>query len=492
MQKILNIEKGPFKADWESLRNFECPEWFKDAKLGIWAHWGAQAVPMYGDWYARNMYIEGHDQYYHHWRTYGHPSQHGWKDIVKTWKAENFDPDTLMDLYVKAGAHYFCALAVHHDNFDNWDSTFNKWNSVNMGPKKDIIGEFQRSAKKYNLPFGVTEHLAASFSWWSWNKNADKEGPYKGIPYDGNDPNYKDFYHSNRDEPKLTIDNVEKRWYTDNLEWQNHWFDRIKDLIDKYKPDLLYSDGPLPFETLGLGIVAHLYNTSINQNKGINKAVYTQKDANPLVHKIGVLDIERGVKKGTSPYPWQTDTCIGNWFYDVRQRYKSVKQVIQMLVDTVSKNGNLLLSVPLKPDGTLDDECVYILQKMAEWIKINGEGIFETRPWEISSEGPTLVKEGEFQEEEVNYTPFDYRFTQKGKYIYAFQLGWPESGETNIKSFSAGRGITKFKVVDVENIELLGYDGKLEFEQNQEGLKIKKLPFESPIDFVHCFKITIK
>ena len=384
------------------------------------------------------------------------------------------------------------SLAVHHDNFDNWDSKHNKWNAVNIGPKKDIVGMFREAAKKRGLPFGVTEHLGASFSWWTVNKGCDKSGPYAGVSYDGNDPEYEDFYHSNKDEydKQKGSDFV---WYTDNSRWHNHWFDRIKDLIDKYKPDLLYSDGSVPFDRYGLGIIAHLYNTSIKENGGINRAVYTQKDSNPLVYTVGVLDVERSVQKDKFPYPWQTDTCVGGWFYDVRQKYKSAKQIIEMLVDIVSKNGNLLLNFPQRPDGTLDDECIDILNKMAAWIKINGEGIFGTRPWYVSQEGDTIVQpKYRFDEPEVEYTPGDYRFTQKGNCLYAFQLGWPENGIALIKSFSAGGGGPILRLMHIEKVELLGYDGKIDFELTREGLLLTGLPEKRPVEYAHCFKISCK
>jgi len=188
MQRWETIQQGPFSPTWDSLRQFECPDWFRDAKFGIWSHWGPQSVPMYGDWYARHMYMQGTDQYYHHWRVYGHPSKHGWKDMVQLWKAERFDPEGLMDLYVDAGARYFCAQAVHHDNFDNWDSAHNRWNAVQVGPRKDIVGLWQAAARKRGLPFAVSEHLGATFAWWSHNKGSDATGPYAGVPYDGNDP----------------------------------------------------------------------------------------------------------------------------------------------------------------------------------------------------------------------------------------------------------------------------------------------------------------
>ena len=188
------IAEGPFEPTWQSLQSFQCPEWFRAAKLGFWAHWGPQAVPMYGDWYARNMYLEGSDKYRFHWRTYGHPSKFGFKDICAAWKAENFDPDALMQQYQQAGARYFVALAVHHDNFDCWDSKHHGWNSVNIGPQKDIVGLWKQAATRYGLHFGVTEHLERSYSWFNTNKLADKAGPYAGVPYDGASSQYADFY----------------------------------------------------------------------------------------------------------------------------------------------------------------------------------------------------------------------------------------------------------------------------------------------------------
>ncbi len=490
MKKWETIQSGSFEPTWQSLRQFECPQWFRDAKLGVWSHWGPQAVPMFGDWYARNMYREGHDQYYHHWRMYGHPSKHGWKDMVKLWKAEHFDPEHLMKLYVEAGAKYFCAQAVHHDNFDNWNSAHNPWNAVNIGPQKDIVGLWQAAAGKFGLPFGVTEHLGATFSWWASNKGCDTSGPYAGVPYDGNDPAYENLYLPNHAEPRL--ENQGERWYTENPWWHAHWFDRIKDLLDKYQPDLLYSDGTVPFGEYGLGIIAHLYNSSSTRHGGENRAVYTQKSTHPLIHPVGVFDIERGVVGEGFPAPWQTDTCVGGWFYDVRRRYKSAAQIIEMLVDIVAKNGNLLLNFTQKPDGTLDDECLAILAEMAAWIRVNGEGIFETRPWGAASEGDTSAPTGFFQESKLEWTPQDFRFTRKGNTVYAFQMTWPDTGTALITSFSDGRGVGGFRLrlAHVTQVELLGYAGQLSFEHGDHGLLISGLPAERPVQYAHCFKIT--
>lgn len=479
MSRMFEITDGPFEPTRESLQNYECPKWFKDAKFGIWSHWGPQSVPMYGDWYARNMYIEGTDQYYYHWRRYGHPSEFGYKDIVKLWKAERFDPEGLMKLFVEAGAKYFVAQAVHHDNFDNWDSKHNPWNSVKVGPRKNIVRLWQEEAEKLGLPFGLSEHLAATYSWFSYNKGADKTGPFAGVAYDGNDPRYEDLYLPNRDE----FEKEKKPWYTDNPWWHQKWFDRMKDLIDQHHPDLLYSDGHLPFGEIGLHVVAHLYNTNAKVHGGTGRAVYTQKHLNEQEFKVGILDIERGGQTDISPDPWQTDTSIGDWFYNVRDRYKSASEIIETLIDIVSKNGNLLLNVPQKPDGTLDDECTYILKEISKWIRVNGDGIYATRPWRVYGEGPTVGKSGSFSESALGWTSEDYRFTSKGRTIYAFQMRWPDNGKSLIRSLSTDQAPR------IRRARLLGSDMELRFEQGNYGLYLE-LPNEKLSDFPHCFELT--
>ncbi|MBR5721391.1 MAG: alpha-L-fucosidase, partial [Clostridia bacterium] len=363
-----------FDASFESLRGYVCPEWFRDAKFGIWSHWGPQSVPMYGDWYARNMYIEGSSQYLYHLRHYGHPSKFGYKDLVKLWHAENFDPDGLMDLYYKSGARYFMSQATHHDNFFNYDSKVNRFNSVNFGPHKDICGLWQKAAKKHGMPFGMSEHLAASFSWWTVNKLSDTEGPYAGVPYDGNDPENRDFYHDNyeySDEVKRDRNRIPV-WYTKNKKYHEYWYNSVKEMVDLYRPDLIYTDGGLPFGDVGasdaddpnfragLDFLSYYYNTSAERS-GNDSVVYLQKDRRPQFYKIGTLDVEKSQLTDISPDPWHTDTCIGNWFYDVKQVFKKPSHIIEMLVDIVSKNGCMLLNVLQKPDGTIDDEEKYIL-----------------------------------------------------------------------------------------------------------------------------------
>jgi alpha-L-fucosidase len=479
------IEPGPFEPTWESLRRYQVPDWFRDAKLGIWSHWGPQAVPMYGDWYARHMYWEGHAQYLHHLRTYGHPSQHGYKEIVRLWKAERFDPDALARSFQDAGARYLVAQGVHHDNFDNWNSVHQSWNSTKIGPLKDIVGLWGAAARKRGLKFGVSEHLGASFSWFVPAKGADKHGPYAGVPYDGADAANHSLYHDNAHAAKLDPANHWKvdPWYTDDVRWHEQWFKRIMDLVSQHEPDLLYSDGPLPWDKFGLSVVAHLYNLSAKRH-GRNEAVYNQKSTDPNIFSIGVLDIERGQTDSATPYPWQNDTSVGDWYYDIRQVYKTPQHVIEILVDCVAKNGNLLLNITQKPDGSLDIECEEILRGMAAWIRVNGEGVYGTRPWAVAIEGPSRVVSGHFKEDAVPWTTADFRFTSKGHTVYAFQMRYPEHREAFIRSLGAttGRRVTE--------VSVLGAAGPVTWRQCEDGLLVQ-LPAEKTVAYVPCIKVTL-
>jgi alpha-L-fucosidase len=472
------IADGPFQPTWDSLRGYHCPEWYRDAKLGIWSHWGPQSVPMFGDWYAQRMYVEGSDQYRYHLRTYGHPSQFGYKEVIARWKAERFDPEALMRLYVDAGARYFVAQAAHHDNFHNWPSQHHRWNAVAVGPGKDIVGLWRDAARQHGLRFGLSEHMGASLSWWVANKGADVAGPWAGVPYDGNDPEYEDLYLPNRD-----ARGWQQEWYTSSPWWPERWFTYAKELVDVYQPDLLYSDGGVPFEEIGLRLIAHLYNTSARLHAGHSQAVYTLKDRDPQVFAVGVLDIERSQLPEVAPHVWQTDSCVGHWFYDVRVVYKTPKQVAEILVDVVSKNGNLLLNIPQRPDGTLDAECRYILDRMAAWIAVNGDGIYGTRPWIHAAEGSSQIVIDRFKEDPVHWTIEDFRFTTKGKTVYAFQMKWPEGGKTVIRSLALGR------TERVRSVTLLGHGDPLPFEQTGRGLAID-LPEQKPCEYTQCFRVT--
>ncbi|MBW3624583.1 MAG: alpha-L-fucosidase [Armatimonadetes bacterium] len=470
------IKEGPFEPTTESLQQYECPDWFRDAKLGIWSHWGPQAVPMAGDWYARRMYNQGHRQYEHHLESYGHPSETGYKEIIPLWKAEKWDPARLMALYRKAGAQYFVSMAVHHDNFDLWDSKHNRWNAVAMGPKQDVVGEWQAAAKGEGLRFGVSEHLGASFTWFQDSHGSDKEGPLAGVPYDGANPDYQDLYHWPAEEG-------DTQWYTTDPKWHQTWFRRIQDLLDRYGPDLLYTDGPLPFDQVGRSLLAHFYNADRARNDGSLQAVYNCKEES---NGRWVQDVERGVMDDIREEPWQTDTSIGDWYYNKDWKYRGTDWVIHMLADIVSKNGNLLLNVVQRPDGSLDPEAEQVLEEMSDWMAANGEAIYETRPWVTYGEGPTRAQGGHFKED-FAYSARDLRFTTKGDgTLYAIALGWPEDRTLPIRSLAQGLGAAG----RVSGVELLGHSGTLQWNHGPDGLTVH-LPDRQPSDYAVTLKIEV-
>lgn len=476
-----------FEPSFESLGNYECPEWFRDAKFGIWSHWGPQSVPMFGDWYARNMYIQDSEQYLYHVRHYGHPSRFGYKDLCELWKAENFDPDDLMERFYKAGARFFVAQASHHDHFFNYPSGLNRFNSMEVGPRKDICGMWKKSADKFDLPFGLTEHIAASFSWWAVNKGADAYGPYAGVPYDGNDPGYRDFYHDNFEHKGQT--EWPWRWLTPNKKFQEYWLNTVKEMIDLFNPDLLYSDSALPFGDvedtertgdfdIGLEAVSYLYNKSAG-TWGRNRAVYTQKSRVEKIYRVGTLDIEKSQLSGIAKEPWQTDTCIANWFYDARQEYKKPGHIIEMLVDIISKNGTMLLNVVQRPDGTIDEQAKWILDELAGWFSINGDAVYGTRPWRVAGEGLSTVKIDGFCEDQVKWNAGDFRFVTKADKLYAFMMCSQTKDAAVIRSLNEEE--------QVESVHLMGY-GTVRFHQFSGVLTIE-LPERMPTEYVNAFEI---
>jgi alpha-L-fucosidase len=479
------IAPGPFQGTRASLQAYTLPEWFANAKFGIWAHWGPQSAIEAGDWYARNMYRQGSGQYKHHLEHYGHPSQpgNGYKDTIPHWKAERFDPDYLMGLYKKAGARYFMSMGAHHDNFDLWDSPYNKWNSVKMGPGKDIVGLWRVAAKKHGLHFGISDHLWISPKWFSVSKGADKEGPYAGKPYDGADPALADLYG---DDATIFMDDLP--WNEDTISeaWKERWFQRIKDLIDRYEPDLLYCDGPIPFETYGLNILAHLYNRSAARHGGKPETVYTSKRPEDSAVGTCAFDVERGVVESIWPRPWQTDTCIGDWHYNRETvgHYKTPKIIVDMLVDIVSRNGNLMLNFPLPASGMLDDDELKVLEGITAWMAVNSEGIYDTRPWKVFGESPVVAasqdnasfNEGKRQE----LGEHDIRFTTKKGHLYAFFMGWPSSGVVTIKTLSTQA---------VLHAELLGY-GKVGFTRADDGIRFS-VPSTPPCAHAYCLKLAL-
>jgi alpha-L-fucosidase len=475
----LPVYPGKYKPTDESLKTYKYPEWFRDAKFGIWSHWGPQAVPRQGDWYARGMYEgpyydcnsgkynKGNPQYAWHLEHYGHPSEFGYKDIIPLWKAEKWNPEELMKLYKRVGAKYFVSMGVHHDNFFLWNSRLHRWNSVNMGPKKDVVGLWREAAKKEGLYFGVSEHLGASYLWFQSSHMADQLGEKAGVGYDGQNPEYHELYH------ERTTAGMND-WYTLNPRQKRMWYDRMQELIDNYRPDLLYSDGALPFGDTGRCLVAHYYNQDAGQKKP-QGVVYCCKEASG---GRWVDDYERGSAEGIREFPWQTDTSIGDWFYRTGQEYMEGREVIQMLIDIVSKNGNLLLNVVQTPEGDLEPDMVEILETIAAWMEVHGEAIYGTRPWVIYGEGPSMENQEKSKYVGVKdvrkYLPGDFRFTQKGKKVYAFCMEVPE-GDISIKAL----GLKARTGKKVGSVKLLGCKEKLQWRQTDEELVIRR-PGEMP------------
>ena len=484
----VEITAGEFTNTWESLKQYQCPEWFRDAKFGVWAHWGPQSVPMYGDWYARSMYEEGSACYRYHLEHYGHPSEFGYKDIIELWKAEHFDPEYLMGLYHKMGARFFVSMGVHHDNFDLWDSRYHSWNAVKHGPKRDIVGEWKRAAQKYGLRFGVSEHLERSFSWFATNKGADKEGKWAGVPYDGNDPAFRELYLDNSPADCSCAYPLKP-----DPAFVRNFYLRIKDLVESYDPDWLYTDGGIPFEEVGRAMAANFYNHNMARHNGKLEAVYCAKDINHLypelyhgeyVEGTCLLDLERTLSGEIRKEPWQTDTCIGNWFYDTACTYKTAETVLQQLVDVVSKNGTFLLSIPLRPDGTIDKKEEQIIADITAWMSVNGEAIYDTRPYEHYGEGPSADAAKGKLIQELACTERDFRFTKKGRVLYAVCLKAPQTPQILLRSLDCIRG-------RVEAVSVLGDASCAEWHWEENGLSVRYHLPEGKVP-LHTVKIVLK
>lgn len=510
------VAAGKFKPTWESLAQYQAPEWFRNAKFGIWAHWGPQCQPEQGDWYGRGMYDEGSEQYKWHTAHYGHPSKAGFKEVIKDWKAENWDPEKLVALYKRAGAQYFFAMANHHDNLDLWNSKYQEWNSLRVGPKKNILDGWAAAAHKFSLPFGLSVHASHAWTWFETAQRSDKNGPFAGIPYDGKltKADGKGTWWEGLDPQELYAqdhalskgsENIKSLW--SQWDWNNgasipspeycqKFYNRTMELINLYKPDLLYFDDtglPLyPVSDAGLKIAAHHYNTNISKHKGKLEAVLFGKVLTDQQKQCMVWDVERGAPDKIQDKPWQTCTCIGDWHYkrSVFENgwYKSAKTVIQMLVDIVSKNGNLLLNIPVRGDGSIDEKEIAILEDIARWMDINKESIFDTRPWKVYGEGPVAefsnpVNAQGFNEGKVKYSDKDIRFNQKDKAIYATVMDVPATAIT-IKQLGNDK-----QNGSVKHITLLGSKEKIKWTQLADALVIEKPGF-IPNDIALVFKIT--
>lgn len=490
------------ELSWEQLaEQYECPEWFRNAKFGIWFHWGPQAVPEQGGgWYARHMYMKdvgkqkfGKMANPYHVQTYGHPSKFGFKDVINIWKAEKFDADALVRFSKENGAKYIVALANHHDHFDLFDSSHHPWNSVNVGPKKDIIGAFEKAAKDAGLKFGVTSHDDRFLNWWKPAFGADKTGEKAGVPYDGRQTkedgkglwweglNPADLYGPvPEDRTPEVIEGIKKNWQERHLE-----------LVDKYKPDLLYNDGfNFTYGEYGKEVSRKLYNNSLKESGSIQAVMLLKRKAKGTVNEV-----ESGGSNTLREYPWQSEITFTDWFYKKdRHLTHNARTILEMLIDAVSKNGNLLLNIELHPDGSIPSEQKVIVGIVGDWLKVNGESIYGTRPWKVYGDGTSFrgeentssnreirnagddiaakKKTGEHYNQRTTASPAyasdEVRFTKKGDILYIMVMN-PKKGGIKISTFGLAN---KLNPGELKKLTRVDNGDEVKFKQSGTDLEV--------------------
>ncbi len=468
----LHAQTPPKKA-YPMITGYACPEWFRDAKFGIWSHWGPASIPGIGNGYPTDLWTQNSSSYKWHVEHYGHPSQAGYVAVIESWKTEKFDPDKLVARYKAAGAKYVVALATHHDNFDCFDSTYHEWNSVKHGPHKDIVGLWREATLKAGLRFGVSSH--ADERGWNYMYGAqlaDTTGPLAGVPYEGKKSEYERLYNTPqgpKDKPPAA--------------WKDKWLQRHTDLVDKYHPDLLYFDSGIPHGDYGTQLIAHYLENNAKEHNGAVEAVVNVKAGS------FVRDYERGVSVTLQDKPWQDDTSLSGWFYlsknpknDHASLVKNATTVIHTLADVVSKNGNLLMNFPQRGDGSLYPECEVVLDELTKWMPINGEAIFGTRPWTTFGEGPSVIPAKYMNELMDPLTWQDIRFTTKGNVLYAICLGVPQ-GEIKITSLVA-------QADKIKSVALLGSSEKISWKATPEAIVLQPLA-QWPCAHAVVFKITL-
>lgn len=514
-----DIAKGPVEGSDESLiAHYHCPEWFRNAKFGIYMHWGLNTVPGFDGHYARRMYwsrepdaslrkniILGYRNgatkvYQYHVKHFGHPSRFGYKDFIPLWKATRFDADSLAAFYKEVGARFIGVMAVHHDNFDLYDSKHQPWNSVEMGPKLDIVGAWEKACRKVGVHFAVTSHLSnyCHEHMFYQGSDADADGPYKGVPYDYMNSAYEGLYGKRTPDRILRIE----------PEFAQQWYERTKELVSKYHPDLLYFDGPLPNGIYGQQLAAHFYNTNFSE-EGIQQGVLTIKRPRGGF----TLDREAQGVNELQKEPFLVDTSLNpGWFYmgnslnigkegadagmasvskvEAKDKLRlTAGQVIDNLVDIVSKNGNMMLNVGLRADGSLPETFREELRKIGRWLKMNGEAIYDTRPFKVYGEGGVsqnrlkFISVKGYNDDKYVYTSSDVRFTTKDGAVYVIVLDWPGNGKT-LRVNSLGSG----KAGKVRFVALVADGRKLKWKQEKDALCIT-MP-DAPVgEYAYAFKV---
>lgn len=463
--------RGPFNPAWESLERAQVPEWYLDAKFGIFIHWGVYSVPAFGsEWYPRQMYKKDTAEYKHHVATYGPQSKFGYKDFIPRFTADNFDAKHWAGLFRKAGARYVVPVAEHHDGFPMYDCSFTDWSAAKVGPKRDIVGELAAAVRAEGLHFGASTHRAEH--WWFFDQ---------GMLFDSDvkDPGNLGLYG-----PARSQELAEKQNEPPDKAFLDDWLARTAEIVDKYRPELLWFDWWIEqpaFQPYLQKFAAFYYNRGAEWGSGA--AINYKLETFP--QRAAVLDLERGQLASIRPLFWQTDTAISknSWGYVQPQDYKTVDSIVDDLVDIVSKNGCLLLNIGPRPDGTIPEEEENILLEVGRWLEVNGESIYGTRPWRVFGEGPTRVSEGMFTDtKRAAFTGEDIRFTVKGGTLYAIVLAWPENRKLVVRSLAKGAAL-------VGSVSLLGHDGRLEWKQTARGLEVR-LPDEKPCDHAFVLKIT--
>ena len=484
LQKIEEvIAKGPYRADWNSLSAYRVPEWYKNAKFGIFIHWGIYSVPAFGnEWYSRNMYIQGSSEFEHHRKTYGEQKDFGYKDFIPMFRAEKFDPKEWAELFKKAGAKYVVPVAEHHDGFQMYDSEISKWNAANMGPKRNVLGELSAEFNRQGMVNGASTHRIEHWFFMGHGKefesditDAEQEGDFYWPAMPERD--HYDLFS----EPAPTVDFLED------------WMIRTCELIDRYRIKVLYFDWWIQHQSAKpylQKIAAYYYNRAAEWGEEV--VICYKHDA--FMFGTALVDIERGQFAQIQPFYWQTDTAIAknSWCYTENNDFKKAKDILCDLVDIVSKNGNLLLNVGPKADGSISDEDRAVLLEIGEWMEKNGEAVYGTRPWRIAAEGPTEVAEGQFTDgKDKVFTAEDFRFTVKGDSLYAICLHYPEDGKVTIKALGEqdASHLPKFHGI-IKSVEVLGFEEQPDWKRDGEGLHIKTKAVSSDKPVV--FKIRLK
>jgi len=447
------------------------PEWFRDAKLGIFIHWGVYAVPAFNnEWYPHSMYIDetfrkGSNPYQHHVEHYGPHAEFGNKDFIPMFKAERWEPAAWVELFEKAGARYVVPVAEHHDGLPMYDCSHTNWNAAQMGPCRDVVAEIASSVRGVGLKFGVSSHRARNWQHYRFRDH-----------FDTNNPDYHKLYGvPHPDEAPVSCAFI------------LDWYARTRELVDRFSPDVLWFDFGWhrdEFEPWRPRVAAYYYSHALERGY---EPMLQHKAKARFPDGVAVLDIERGKLDDIRPHYWQTDTSVSyrSWGYIEDDELKSVTSMVHDLVDIVSKNGNLLLNVGPKPDGTIPQQAGAVLLGLGEWLRVNGEAIYGTRPWQVYGEGPTAVPQSFRERDQAAYTAEDIRFTAKGNALYATCLGWPGS-ECTIQSLALGGRLTE----DITSVTMLGVETPLSWSRDERGLTIH-MPAERPCKHAYVLKMTV-